>query len=165
MSTRITNIERDLPALNKKLSELDNLRTELKQLRQITQQHAKSLTSIEKTREFTGVNNIEFTWTGGTLTLSWTAGSVQDRNGNYVPVSTGSKALSANTHYWAAWNPVHSVMAFAVDLSTLNQNSGNLVLCRIHTGTGGQAGVAGGGGADSGLYGGWDPNRTMYNYF
>lgn len=165
MSTRITDIQKNLPALNKQLAELEDLRVEVKKLRRLVSQHAKSLGSIEKTREFTGVNNITFTWTGATLTLSWSAGSVQDRNENYVPIPSGSRVLVATTHYWAAWNPVHQVMVFATNLSTINKNPNNLVLCRIHTGAGGASGTAGGGGADSATFGGWDTNRKPYDYF
>ena len=153
------------PEVSKRFREIDQIREEQSKLTHLLKKHEELLQEIDRTREFTGINNITFSWAGtgsGAGTITWSAGSVQDRKGNYLPVPSGSKTgLTAESFYWSAWNPIHKVMAFQADLSMLNLNSNNLVLSRIETGTDGNTGTSGGGGSASG---GWDPNRLFYDF-
>src|SRR6266403_5267582 len=91
----------DLREINR---QLEDLQTVKKQLGLLTQQLGSvgvQLKQIDIIHAPSTTNNMLFTWTGSTLTLSWPAGSVRDKNGINVPVLAGSIGnLIANTYYW-----------------------------------------------------------------
>lgn len=163
MPFRITN-PNDLGQLNRAFSDqmqimeglvgelqkqVDNLRHQIKQ---VDVNHAP-LTQ----------NNITFTWTGATGTISWPAGSVKDKKGFNIPVKAGSIAgLPASTYHWLAWNPEHQQMIAQVGVDGLLQKPGNHVICQVFTGTGAQTGTVGGGGSSSN---GSDLSGSRYKLF
>ena len=158
---RITSVK-DLSQLNKQLERIEALQKQLNAAQQqIASVHTR-LTSIENTHVPSRSNTVVFTWTGSTHTLSWPAGSVVDRAGVNVAVAAGSiTSLTASTYYWLAWNAVHQQMAIAVNVNTLLNIPGNIVICQLFTGTGSQTGVAGGGGSQSAS----DLTETRYKLF
>jgi hypothetical protein len=150
MAFRITNLQTDLPRLNGELQRLDLHQQQIAELRQ---QLAKALSTAGLEQQANGVpnqNNIIFTWTGGTLTLSWAAAYVKDHLGHYQPIPAGSRVLAASTFYWAAWNVAQQSMSFQVSIDAFKAIPNELILCNIFTGAGGVNGTAGGGGSDSG---------------
>ena len=94
-------------------------------------------------------NNLIFTWTGGTGTLSWPAGHLVDARNINTPVMAGSLNLSPSTFYWLSWNKQHQQLQANKNATGLLQNPNNIIICQIFTGTAGQSGVAGGGGSQS----------------
>lgn len=147
MALRITNIETDLPKLNSELTRLDAYENRFKELELKLQQLRTSTSTENKTNGVQNQNNIAFSWTGATTTISWTTGYVKDHEGHYDPILAGSQSgFSANTYYWVGWNPVHSTMSFNTSLDALTKISNVLVICQFFTGTAGQSGSLGGGG-------------------
>jgi hypothetical protein len=140
----------DLALLNQLSQHVEELQRQITDIKRGVKQHNKEIIDLQNTTDDLYFNTIEFTWTGGTTLVSWNAGFVQDKAGKVYPVPAGSKTLSASTEYWAAWNPVHQVMAFDTSLTSLIPNKNNLVLCQITTGSGAQTGTAGGGGSKPG---------------
>lgn len=166
MPLRITN-EADKAQLNAALQRIDSLRKIVIDMQQQMGAMKHLLESIDVTHAPATTNNLVFTWTGGTTTLSWANGFLQDKNatankivGQHLAtapgivhnhqVIAGSMHLTASTFYWLAWNPTHQEMVASTDAGKLFQNPGNLIICQIFTGTGGQTGVAGGGGSTGG---------------
>jgi hypothetical protein len=178
MARRLTSPS-DTAIINSELKRLDLLQAQIQEHAQQLAQLTKHNEQIRDTRGVPSVNNITFTWTGGTLTLSWTAGYVQDSSLKNYPVPAGSQVVSASTTYWLAWNPIQQQMAFNTSLATLvsgvgtahqysktgaqNVSAGNnLVIAAVFTGTAGQSGTAGGGGSDPG---GTGVSGTVYKKF
>ena len=171
MARRIANLPADLAIINSELKRLDQYQSQLSGLTDRLVSLETHTAEIRDTRAIPSVNNLIFTWTGGTLTLSWPAGFVQDSSLTHYPVVAGSLVLVASTVYWLAWNPRQQVMAFNTSLHTLFSNSdaftaapagNNLIVSSVKTGTGGQTGVAGGGGSDPG---GTGPSGKAYVNF
>lgn len=163
MALTISNIETDLPKLNSELSRLDRHTNDIASLKQELS-NLKDQVLVEHLRN--GVqnqNNIVFTWTGGSLTISWAPGYVKDHQGHYDPIPAGSQTAAASTYYWVGWNPVHQTMSFNTSLDALTQSKQVLVLCQFFTGTGGQTGSLGGGGTEPG--GGQGLNGKQYKLF
>jgi hypothetical protein len=148
MALRITDVK-DLPKLNKELVRIDQAFNQLNKLSLTTKHLAKQLVLTKGQSNFTGINNVLFTWTGGTLTLSWNAGFLIDDKGKTWPVQAGSKVTVANTYYWTAWNPVQQAMTISTALKPIVAVKGNLVICKLFTGTAGQSGTVGGGGSET----------------
>lgn len=123
---------------------------QLEQLKQIVAEVQAQGISEAQSNGVPNQNNITFTWTGGTLTVSWAAGYVKDHHNHFLPIPAGSRALSASTFYWAGWNPFHRTMSFQTSLAGFKSNSNILILSQFKTGTGAQTGTAGGGGSDPG---------------
>ena len=152
---RLTSTD-DLANLNRALDHLDNLTRQVTTLqKQIQQVHTSAKNDNTQAQQATA-NNLVFTWTGGTTTMSWTTGFLKVKGSENFPVIAGSRVLSPSTFYWAVWNPVHKVMAFVQDVNTVMNNLNNIIIAQVFTGTGGQTGTAGGGGseAQSGISGG-----------
>ena len=162
MARRITDITKDLSIVNKEFNRIDAHEARLTALEAqigILNLHTQQ---IRDTRQVVSLNNLVFTWTGSTTTLSWDAGYVQDSSLRNYPVPAGSKVLGASGTFWLAWNPKQGQMATATTLATLvsggitssivtqNAAGNNLIICSVLTGTSGQSGVAGGGGSDPG---------------
>ena len=139
-----------LSEVNRALVHIDELNKQIGILRSqldATKQQVKSLDVVHAPLT---TNNITFTWTGATSTLSWTAGSIANKNSINTPVIAGSIAgLAASTYYWLAWNAEHQQMVANQSADVLFQNKNNLVIAKIFTGTAGQTGTAGGGGSAS----------------
>lgn len=172
MARRITNISTDAAIVNKELQRLDLHQQQLSELTNRLSILEKHTQQIRDARQILSINNLVFTWTGGTLTLSWPAGFVQDSSLRNWPVQAGSLVLIASTVYWLAWNPPQQKMVAATNLNTLtagghqgdiNSPSGNnLIVCSLKLGSAGQTGVAGGGGSDTGGNG---PSGKQYTNF
>lgn len=144
---RITDVN-DLGQLNRALEGIDKLEKKFGTLNSQLSSITHQVNQIDTKHVPASSNNLSFTWTGGTLTLSWPAGSVVDRNNSNVPIAAGSiVGLLASTYYWLAWNQVHKQMVAQIDASILLPNTGNIVICQVFTGTAGQTGLAGGGGS------------------
>lgn len=168
MALRITDIVRDLPRINTEFARFDLHQQQIEDIRSQVGQLQKHLLTEEAKiapAQQLGQNNITFTWTGATLTISWGAGYVFS-NGHYLPVPAGSTTGVANTYYWMAWNPKQQTMSRAASLNTILAlpNTHNLlILAQIFTGTGAQAGALGGGGTEPG--GGVGINMKQYKLF
>lgn len=134
------------------VNDLADLVEELRRRLTISEQRVQDLgntvADVKRQHAFATTNSLTTTWVGGTSTLSWAAGAARDKTGKYYPFPAGSAVLSPSTYYWFAWNPVHSVMAVQPSIDGLLQNSHNIVICQVFTGTAGQSGAAGGGGSE-----------------
>lgn len=172
MARRITDISKDLSIVNKEFARIDQHETLLDQLTRRLGKLESHIAQVRDTRQIISTNNLVFTWTGATLTLSWPAGFVQDSSLHNWAVQAGSLVVAASTVYWLAWNPRQQHMAFAINLNTLmtgivvgtpNAPAGNnLIVCSVKTGTAGQTGTAGGGGTEAGGVG---PSGKQYVNF
>lgn len=166
MARKITGVG-DTAIINSELKRLDQFQKTINEHTQQLQELIKHNAQIRDARAIPSTNNLVFTWTGGSLTLSWSSGYVQDSSLRNYPVIAGSIVVAASTNYWLAWNSRQLSMAFSTSLQTLvtgvgnaasltptggsNVASGNnLVICEVFTGTAGQSGTAGGGGSDPG---------------
>lgn len=114
----------------------------------------------------TTTNNLVFTWTGGTTTLSWADGWVKSKNWNAQTTSpipakssapgvqhsfnipAGSLSLSPSTSYWLGWDSQHQTLQASTDASKLQGNHNVHVICQITTGPASQTAVIGGGGSN-----------------
>lgn len=172
MAFRVTNIQTDIPRLNKELQKFDLHAQQISELQARIGQLESHIGQLRNTRQVLSSNNVTFTWTGGTLTLSWSNGYVQNNSLENFPVVAGSRVVSASTVYWAAWNPLQQSMVISSSLQTVlsgivvgspdSSAGNNLVICSVKTGTAGQSGTAGGGGSDSGGVG---PSGKQYVNF
>lgn len=146
---RITQVN-DLAQLNRQFQRLDLLISEHAELKSRVEHVVTQVSQAALTHAQTTLNTVAFHWDGPTLTLSWADGSIKNKSGSNVPVVAGSLiGLVANKTYWLAWNSVHKKMAAQLGVDGLLQNPNNFVLCQVFTGTAGQTGSAGGGGANS----------------
>lgn len=148
---KINSFPKDIQVLNQALQELDThtdtLRLVQKQQKLLTTQ----VQAIQNKREVFSTNNLKFHWTGSTLTLSWDPGYIIDKLGGTVPTVGGiSPQLVANTYYWIGWSDIQKQMSFQQKAGSLAVIPGIHVVANIFTGTGGQTGVAGGGGSEPG---------------
>lgn len=144
---RISKI--DLVQLNQQFRKLGELENQFRQLQNDHDLTRQQLLAVQLQNTATN-NNLIFTWTGSTLTLSWATGSLRYKTTSAIPIAAGSIAnLLASSYYWLAWNKVHSQMAADVDVTKLASNPTNILICQVFTGTAGQTGVAGGGGSNN----------------
>lgn len=177
----------DLNQLNKQLDVLNSLVNRVSALEQTMSfvQFQSAQTDFVHARPT--FNNMTFTWTGGTSTLSWTKGWVKDKNAaidtgkaysqapsfksnsgvsasvtHNIGVHAGSIAsLSASTYYWLGWDTTNEKMYAEVDITQLYSHHDMQVICQLFTGTAGQTGTAGGGGSQ----GGSDLSGARYKLF
>ena len=154
MPTRITDVQKDLSKLNRELERIDHFERVLRRLEGRVKEIKREQIQLQEKRDVAGTNNLTFTWTNATTTVSWAAGFARDHDGIRVHhIPAGSRAgLTVNTHYWAGWNPVHQTMSFQANLDTLALIPNTVVLCRIQTGNG-LDGTAGGGGTEDAAVG------------
>lgn len=141
---RITDVK-DLGQINRALEGIDKLQKQFGQLNDQLSSVNHQVKQLDTKHAAATTNNLTFTWTGSTHTLSWLAGSVKDRNNVNVPVLGGSLVVLASTFYWLAWNKIHQRMVAQIAADGLLQNQNNIVICQLFTGTAGQTGTAGGG--------------------
>lgn len=154
----------DLVQLNRQFARLDLLHKQNSDLQQRVENLSSQVKQFDVVHAPQTTNDILFTWTGGTTTLSWPAGSVKNKNNQNVPVSAGTlTGLTASKYYWLAWNPIHKQMIAQLGVDGLLQNSNNIVICQVFTGGGGDTGVAGGGGSSNS--GGSDLSGGRYKLF
>lgn len=148
---RVTDYERDKAKLNRAFALVEQLENEVHHQREQIELLRKQQIKLAEQRTTAGANDLTFTWTDATTTISWAAGFIRDHGGERVlHVPAGSRAgLTANTFYWAGWNPVHQTMSFEKSIDTLNQVKNIVIVCRIQTGNGAN-GTAGGGGSEAG---------------
>lgn len=161
-----------MPILNRELQRLDQHASQITELQAQVAQLVQHTSEIRDTRQVISQNNLVFTWTGGTLTLSWPAGYIQDSSLRNWAIPAGSLVLLASSTYWLGWNPLQQHMASSTNLNTLltgisfgsprSSAGNNLIVCSVKTGTAGQTGTAGGGGSDPG---GAGPSGKQYILF
>lgn len=110
--------------------------------------------------------NLNLTWTGSSLTVSWPIAYIQNSAGinlftpplnsvkNFA-IPAGSKVLVASTTYTVFWNPIHSQLVFSMpaNVVALSNNHENINICTITTGTSGDSGWVGGAGGSPQGYG------------
>lgn len=130
-----------ITALEKRVQEGDDRFNQL--------QH-KYISTLESQRNSHTTNNLVFTWTGGSTTLSWPIANLQDALNKTHVLPAGSLVLAPSTYYWMLWNETHNRIIAVTGLTkTFFTNNENHILCQLFTGTSGQTGVAGGGGSTS----------------
>jgi hypothetical protein len=155
----------DLPQVNRQVDRIDAHEKRLSEMEAQFKNVKFQATQLDFAHGPTTTNDLIFTWTGSTSTLSWVAGSIQDKNagaqslqfdkissaaGNqhFFSIPAGSQAnLSANTSYWIGWDKVHQQMIFNTNLQNLYNNFAILVVCRVTTLTASDTAVIGGGGS------------------
>lgn len=163
MAIKITDIEKDLPMLNKELAKFDSIQQELERVQNQSLKLNTNFAQLTNRRSVISTNNLVLTWSGTTLKLSWPAAYVRDLSQNYFPIPAGtSQPLLASTYYWVGWNPDQHTMSFQTLLDSLTNIPNILVLCQIFTGTAAQTGTAGGGGSVPSLD---DLNGAKYKLF
>ena len=152
-SERLTKFDQSgIEIINRKLETFDLQQKQIATLKSTVNSLQSTLDALQAQRQTVGANNILFTWTGGTLTLSWSAGYVQDTRGRAnatVPVAAGSQLVAASTYYWIGYNPNQMQMSIQTDLTKLTALPAMILICRLYTGTAGQSGNAGGGGSEA----------------
>lgn len=160
----------DLVQINTQVNRIDQLEAQVKALQKQSSSVAQQTIVGDTAHAPATTNNLVFTWTGGSSTLSWPAGFIKDKNWSVqttarpalkstapgqqhtFSVTAGSTpGLTPNAYYWIGWDYVHHVMKITTDASTLHNNQNVHIICQIFTGTAGQTGVAGGGGSQSGV--------------
>jgi hypothetical protein len=175
--TRIANLSLD--QVNRQIDLLDTLRAQIGQLQTRLNNVGNQAIIADPIHAPQTTNNLTFTWTGGTTTLSWAKGWIKDKNWSAqtigVPafkssapgqqhifaIPAGSLVLSASTTYWLGWDPSHQIMRATADASSLHGVKDIHIICQIFTGTAGQTGTAGGGGST----GGSDLSGSRYKNF
>lgn len=160
MTVKITNIEKDLPLLNRALEQLATLQADHDTVKSNVAKLNVTLQNFVHLRDAVSTNNVVFMWSGASSTVSWAAAYVKDTLGVTHPIPAGtSQVLSPSTAYWAAWNPEQGTMSFETSLATYSNFPNLIVLSNIQTGTSGGSGSIGGGGTDPG---GGGPGGKQY---
>lgn len=174
---RIANL--DINQINRRFDDLDTLINQVRLIQTTLKESQFQTSALDYFHHPPTTNNLLFTWTGGTLTLSWVGAKIQSKNANAQVVSktaffssapgavhnwsvpAGSLVLVASTYYWLGWDTQHQQMIANVDAGVLLQNKNVLTICQLFTGTAGQTGTAGGGGSQSGV----DLSGARYKLF
>jgi hypothetical protein len=164
---RIASITLD--QINRQIDTVDSLRVQLNAVQKLLNNVGHQTTIADPVHAPQTTNNLTFTWTGGSVTLSWPAGYIKDKNWkaqtltktpgiSSAPgqqhiwgVPAGSLVLSPSTYYWLGWDPTHQKMRATPNVDTLHSSFDVQIVCQIFTGTAGQTGVAGGGGSTGGV--------------
>ncbi len=158
-----------LDQINRQIDILDNLQNQVGSLQSKLNNIGQTTNITDPTHAPQTTNNIIFTWTGSTTTLSWLAGYIKDKNWqaqtlarpaflstapglpHIYAVVAGHITLLPSTYYWLGWDPDHQIMRATVDASSLHGDKDLHIICQLYTGTSGQTGVAGGGGSTGGV--------------
>lgn len=156
-----------LPQINRELARLEEFHKRISALEAKFEEARIDVNQLQDTH--LNGNNLTFTWTGGTTTISWNAGAVKnfhprtfDRvKSPIAAIPAGSLTASASTFYWMIWNKLQGQMIASNTVDGFIQNTDNILLCQIFTGTGAQSGTAGGGGSS----GSYDLNGARYKLF
>jgi hypothetical protein len=170
-----------LDQVNRQIDQLDTVQKQVSNIQQQTSFLEQQVSISDPIHAPQTTNNLIFTWTGSTTTLSWPQGFIKDKNWNVqtiaaptlkstskgqqhlYTVKAGSLSLLASTPYWLGWDGVHQVMLANKDASKLHSVYNVHLICQITTGTAAQTGVAGGGGSSS--VGSSDLSGAIYNTF
>lgn len=168
-----------LDQVNRQIDIIDTLQSQVADLQKKMSHVGQSTNIADPTHAPLTTNNLSFTWTGGSQALTWLQGFIKDKNWqaqtiasptvissakgqpHFFAVSGGALSLTPSTYYWLGWDPIHQIMLATQDASALHGNRGVHVICQLYTGTGGQTGVAGGGGST----GGTDLSGARYKNF
>lgn len=163
---RIAKLE--LNQLNPQLQRIDELHSRLAAVESQLKNTSQQITQLDYGHAPLTTNNLTFTWTGGTKTISWGNGFIQDKNAvaqrlaqtpvssaagppHNIQVQAGSLVVpTASTYYWLGWDNQHLQMAASKDAGSLLQNHNVVIICQLFAGTSGQTGTAGGGGSTGG---------------
>lgn len=177
----------DLNQLNTQLDKIEALNRRVSELESSMQSVSFQTSQLDYIHARPTFNNLVFTWTGASGTLSWAAGWIKDKNAatdtgdsfsrspsygfsigkpfgatHNVPVPAGSiPGLAASTYYWVGWDVTNAAMTALTDITKLYSHHDMQVVCQVFTGTAGQTGTAGGGGAQ----GGTDLSGARYKLF
>jgi hypothetical protein len=147
--------------VNKALQRLDKVEKRLLQVQAGQEQIQKRVSTLDVLHApQPTTNNLVFTWTGSTGTISWPQGDIQDKNANSTPGATGIvhttpvaagsvTGLAASTHYWIGWSTTQKQMLIVNDAHPVINKADIRLICRVFAGTAGQSGVAGGGGSQA----------------
>lgn len=159
---RISAIE--INQLNREFDAFDQVKKQLSDMQRRLNNVAQTTAISDPIHAPATTNNLTFTWTGGSGTLSWNAGWLKDKNWraqttgspsvsaapgiqHIHTIPAGSAVLNVSSYYWLAWDPVHQQMRITQDASSLHGNFDVHNVCQVFTGTAGQSGTAGGGGS------------------
>lgn len=155
----------DLNQINRQIDRIDSITEQLGSLQNLVNNVGFQATIADPQHAPSTTNNLTFTWTGGTTTLSWNAGYIKSKNWSaptlprpaaissapgaqhIFPVAAGTLSLTPSTYYWLGWDSIHQQMIATQDASSLHANKNMHIICQIFTGTAGQTGAAGGGGS------------------
>jgi hypothetical protein len=151
--------------INRKLETFDLQQKQIATMRSTLNLLQTSLTTLQAQRQTVGANNLLFTWAGGSLTIAWASGYIQDTRGGgntTVPVAAGSQVVAASTEYWIGYNPSQQQMSFQANLPSLTNIPNIIVVCRLLTGGGGDSGPAGGGGTETSGSGALGKEYTLF---
>jgi len=168
-----------LDQVNRQIDTIDALQKQIADLQQQMAHVGQTSNIADPIHAPLTTNNLSFTWTGGSQSLSWLQGFVKDKNWqaqtiasptvissakgqfHFFAISSGSLSVAPSTYYWMGWDPVHQIMLATPDAATLHGNRGVHIICQLYTGTVGQTGVAGGGGSTGGV----DLSGSRYKNF
>ena len=168
-----------LDQINRQIDTIDSLKQQVADLQNFTNNIGHQVAVSDPTHAPQTTNNLAFTWTGGTATLSWPQGYLKTKNWNaqttspvpakssapgqpqFFAIPAGSQVLSPSTYYWIGWDPSHQTMLATTDASQLHSNYNVHIICQLFTGTVGQTGMAGGGGSQGGV----DLSGSRYKNF
>ncbi len=156
-----------LAQVNRALTKLDDFHKRISQLEETYAQARVDLNQLQLT-QFNG-NNLIFNWAGGSSTISWNAGAVKNFHPRVLDrmkqpiaaIPAGSLSASPSKFYWMVWNKLQNHMAASNTVDGFIQNSDNIIICQVFTGTAGQTGTIGGGGSS----GSYDLNGARYKLF
>jgi hypothetical protein len=146
---KISNTQAQIANLNLKLERALQSSRKALLASSLSQRGLLSTNTLSKTSATTaavGTTNLDFTWTGSLLTISWAIGYVESLGGSIYTIPSGSRVLVASKTYTAFWNPIHQqlVLISGATLPAVSSNSNNINICTFFTGTSGQSGWAGG---------------------
>jgi hypothetical protein len=177
----------DLNQLNKQLERIEDLHNRLSIAEKQLQTTSFQVSQLDFMHARPTFNNLTFTWTGATGTVSWLNGFLKDKNAaietgvafsqapsyrfqvnhplgltHNISIPAGSlTGLSANTYYWLGWDNNNRQMYALTDITKLFTHHDMQIVCQIFTGTVGQTGTVGGGGSQ----GGTDLSGARYKLF
>ena len=158
-----------LDQVNKQIDVIDSLQKQVGTLQIKLDNVGQSISIADPIHAPQTTNNITFTWTGSTRTLSWNAGYLKTKNWDaqtlarpafkstapgqqhVYAIPVGSLVLVASTYYWLGWDPFHQAMQATQDASVLHSDYNVHIISQVYTGTAGQTGSAGGGGSTGGI--------------
>lgn len=168
-----------LDQINRQLDLVDNLQKQVSTLQKQVTSVGQIAVVADPTHAPATSNNLTFTWTGGTGSLSWLQGFIKTKNWStqtlarpaakssapgqqqIFAIPAGSLTLLPSSYYWLGWDVPHSQMLATKDASVLHANFNVQIICQVFTGTAGQTGTAGGGGST----GGTDLSGSRYKNF
>lgn len=157
---RLSDVQKEISKLNRQLAKIQQLESRVDAQDSRIAKVNRDFQDLQHQTEFDNANTLTISWDGPNTKFTWTAGYTRDKNGTIYQIPSGQyTGLTAATHYWFGWNPVHQTMSVQTDLTKLTAIDNIIVLFRIHSGGAGVTATAGGGGQESG---GSDLNGGKY---